>query len=405
MKRLFWDKYSAKKAKSTPFRKSFEWVEAILFATVVATIIRIFIFEMYVIPTSSMEKSLLVGDYLCVSKVAYGPKMPNTPLSFPFVHNTMPLTQTTPSFLEWIKRPYNRLKGFGSVKRNDVVVFNFPEGDTVALSNPSLSYYDLLREYQNMYGDQAREVMKSQTDIVYRPVDKRENYVKRAVAVPGDSLQIVNSQVYINGNPQIDIPNKQFTYFVKTTSPINPEVFEKIGIPLDDINYSRNEQIYTLPLSAANIKDLESLKNIESIERYLASGFNKDVFPHNEKFPWNQDNYGPIWVPKKGETVKLTVDNLPLYERIIKTYEGNELEIKDNGQIYINGKVAGDYTFKMNYYFMMGDNRHNSADSRFWGFVPEDHVVGKASFIWLSLNKDKSFPANIRWNRIFSKIK
>ena len=368
MYRLFWRKHKERKRTNKTYRKTSEWVEAILFATVVATLIRIFVFEMYVIPTPSMEKSMLVGDYLCVSKTAYGPRIPNTPISMPLVHNTMPFSQTKKSFVEWIKWPYHRLKGFGNVKRNDPVVFNFPEGDTVSLAYPSDSYYNALRQYQRRYGDRRGRQMLMDEGIVVRPVDKRENYVKRAVGLPGDTIFIEHSEMWINGQPQADIPGKQYNYTVVTNgTPVNPDVFEDMGVAKDDIHYDAANYAYVeLPLTA--------------------------------------ENFGPLWIPSKGSTVDLTVENLPLYRRIIETYEGNKLEIKD-GRIYINGTPADKYTFAMDYYFMMGDNRHNSLDSRYWGFVPEDHIVGKPSFVWMSLDKDKSFPANIRWNRIFSKVK
>ena len=387
MYRLFWRKHKERKRTNKTYRKTSEWVEAILFATVVATLIRIFVFEMYVIPTPSMEKSMLVGDYLCVSKTAYGPRIPNTPISMPLVHNTMPFSQTKKSFVEWIKWPYHRLKGFGNVKRNDPVVFNFPEGDTVSLAYPSDSYYNALRQYQRRYGDRRGRQMLMDEGIVVRPVDKRENYVKRAVGLPGDTIFIEHSEMWINGQPQADIPGKQYNYTVVTNgTPVNPDVFEDMGVAKDDIRRMR------------------SMGNVTAIIKREGEGADPDIFPQSENYPWNVDNFGPLWIPSKGSTVDLTVENLPLYRRIIETYEGNKLEIKD-GRIYINGTPADKYTFAMDYYFMMGDNRHNSLDSRYWGFVPEDHIVGKPSFVWMSLDKDKSFPANIRWNRIFSKVK
>ena len=232
MYRLFWRKHKERKRTNKTYRKTSEWVEAILFATVVATLIRIFVFEMYVIPTPSMEKSMLVGDYLCVSKTAYGPRIPNTPISMPLVHNTMPFSQTKKSFVEWIKWPYHRLKGFGNVKRNDPVVFNFPEGDTVSLAYPSDSYYNALRQYQRRYGDRRGRQMLMDEGIVVRPVDKRENYVKRAVGLPGDTIFIEHSEMWINGQPQADIPGKQYNYTVVTNgTPVNPDVFETWALP------------------------------------------------------------------------------------------------------------------------------------------------------------------------------
>ncbi len=404
MYRLFWRKDKERKQTNRTYRKVSEWVEAIVFATVVATLIRIYVFAMFVIPTPSMEKSLLVGDYLLVSKLAYGPVMPNTPLSFPLVHNTLPLSQTKKSFVEWIKWPYHRLSGWGRVKRNDPVVFNFPAGDTVALMEPSASYYDLLRQFQQAYGEKAgRDMLLQRTEVVYRPVDKRDNYVKRCIALPGDTIRIEHSEVWVNGEPQREIPGRQYNYYVRTDgTTINPELFGQMGIAQSDILYDAGT--YFLPLTDENVERLRSLRNVREIVRYEATGADPDIFPNSESYPWNVDNFGPLWVPRKGATVALTEANLPLYRRIIETYEGNRLEVSD-GQIRINGEPADSYTFAMDYYFMMGDNRHNSLDSRYWGFVPEDHIVGKPSFVWLSLDKEKSFPANIRWNRIFRGVK
>lgn len=406
MYRLFWKKHKERKRSNKTYRKTSEWIEAIVFATVVATLIRIFFFEMYVIPTPSMEKSMLVGDYLCVSKVAYGPKMPNTPLSFPFVHNTMPLSQTKKSFVEWIKWPYHRLAGCGEVKRNDPVVFNFPEGDTVSLSYPADSYYNALRQYQRIYGAQRGRQMLLDEGIVVRPVDKRENYVKRAVALPGDTILIRHSEMWINGEPQVEIPGKQYNYTVYTNgTAINPDHFEEMGIAQADIHFDAGQGVYfMLPLTAANAERIRAMGNVTAVEKSEAEGTDPDIFPHDTAYAWNVDNFGPLWIPSKGATVELTVENLPLYRRIIETYEGHQLEVK-GGRIYIDGKETNRYTFAMDYYFMMGDNRHNSADSRYWGFVPEDHIVGKPSFVWLSLDKEKGFPANIRWSRMFSKIR
>lgn len=406
MDRLFWNKHRELKSLNSTYRKASEWVEAILFATIVATLIRTFIFAMYVIPTPSMEKSMLVGDYLLVNKLAYGPTIPNTPLSFPLVHNIMPFSQTKKSFSEAIQWPYHRLAGFGKVKRNDPVVFNFPEGDTVSLRFLSDSYYHILRQIQREYGTRQGYEMLKEGGIVYRPVDKRDNYVKRAVALPGDTIQIIHSQVWINGEPQIDIPGKQYAYSVLTNgTPINPGIFEDMGVAREDIHYNTSKLTYELlPLTAENAKRIQVLDNVIRVEQIEEQGVDPDIFPHNPLYPWNNDSFGPLWVPSKGTTISLTLENLPLYRRIIETYEGNRLEVRQ-GEIFINDKPADQYTFAMDYYFMMGDNRHNSLDSRYWGFVPEDHIVGKPSFVWLSLDKDKSFPANIRWDRIFKKVK
>ena len=383
---------------SSLYRNIYEWGNAIVFATVVATLIHIFFFQMYVIPSSSMEKSLLVGDYLYVSKVTYGPQMPNTPVAFPFVHHTMPFSQTKKSFSEAIKLPYKRLKGLRQIERNDVVVFNFPAGDTVLVENQAVTYYDVLRDYQEQYGKQkGRELLEKQYNIVYRPVDKRENYIKRCVALPGDSIKIVDGELFINGKVQDKVVEKQYCYSINTSEPLSQYAIDELGIT--EISGSGNN--YFSPLTDQMVERLLKMKNVKSVTRYIATD---ESFPHDPHYKWTADNMGSLWIPKKGATITLTQENLPLYERIIDVYEDNDLEVK-NGEIFINGEKAESYTFKMDYYWMMGDNRHYSADSRYWGFVPEDHIVGKASFIWMSADQRGSFPTNIRWNRLFNKVK
>ena len=383
---------------SSLYRNIYEWGNAIVFATVVATLIHIFFFQMYVIPSSSMEKSLLVGDYLYVSKVTYGPQMPNTPVAFPFVHHTMPFSQTKKSFSEAIKLPYKRLKGLRQIERNDVVVFNFPAGDTVLVENQAVTYYDVLRDYQEQYGKQkGRELLEKQYNIVYRPVDKRENYIKRCVALPGDSIKIVDGELFINGKVQDKVVEKQYCYSINTSEPLSQYAIDELGIT--EISGSGNN--YFSPLTDQMVERLLKMKNVKSVTRYIATD---ESFPHDPHYKWTADNMGSLWIPKKGATITLTQENLPLYERIIDVYEDNDLEVK-NGEIFINGEKAESYTFKMDYYWMMGDNRHNSADSRYWGFVPEDHIVGKASFIWMSADQGGNFPTNIRWNRLFNKVK
>ena len=382
------------------YKTVYEWVNAIVFATVVASVVHIFIFQMYVIPTSSMEKSLLVGDYLYVSKVTYGPQMPNTPVSFPFVHHTMPFSQTRKSFSEIVQWPYHRLKGLRKIRRNDVVVFNFPAGDTVLLENQAVSYYDVLRGYEASYGkEQAREALQKEYTLITRPVDKRENYIKRCVAIPGDTLEVRDGRIWVNGVQQEPIKGVQYMYIVQTSEPFSQYAVDRLGIT----EYSGNGSVYYMYLTDEAAEKVRELKNVLSMRRYVYTP-NTDVFPQWEMPRWSQDNYGPIWIPKKGATVQLTQENLPLFRRIIETYEGHTLEERD-GAIYIDGAEATEYTFAMDYYWMMGDNRHNSADSRFWGYVPEDHIVGKASFIWLSLDANKSFPSNIRWRRLFRKVR
>ena len=395
----FWKKKNPPDGRQT---KVVEWIDAIIFAVIAATFIRMFFIEAYTIPTSSMEKSMMVGDYLFVSKVAYGPKLPNTPLSFPFVHHTMPFSTTAKSFSTLIHYPYRRIGGFGEIKNDDVVVFNFPEGDTVALKMQDRSYYELIRSYGR---DRVRSDNRLFGDIIYRPVDKKENYIKRCVAIAGDSLKIASGQVYINGKPQKEIPGIQYKYLITINgTSFNKDALEKLDI--SPIEIEGSDSRYMMSLTANQAKKISELKFIQSKERITWPADNKDpgIFPSDSKYTWNLDNFGPIWIPKKGVTINLTADNLPIYKRIIGLYEENKLQVKD-GKIFINGSPATTYTFKMNYYWMMGDNRYNSADSRYWGFVPEDHVVGKASFVWLSLDKNKSFPMNIRLNRFFMKVR
>jgi signal peptidase I len=393
----FWKKKDPPGGKQT---KTVEWIDAIIFAVIAASFIRMFFIEAYTIPTSSMEKSMLVGDYLFVSKTAYGPKTPNTPLSFPFVHNTLPLT-TSKSYVEWIKRPYKRLAGFGKIKNNDVVVFHFPEGDTVAFKAQNQSYYQLERTYGR---DRVWSDEMNFGKIIARPVDKRENYIKRCVAIPGDELEIKKSVLYINGKEQQHFDGMQYNYLVRLISSLNPKALDRLGIAKDD-RQEFNSMQYIFPLTGKMVSELKTFTNVSGVDKLLEEPgrWDPSIFPTDKRFPWNVDNFGPLRVPAKGQTVNLTMDNLPLYRRIIDIYENNDLEVKDS-VILINGKLATSYTFKMDYYWMMGDNRHNSADSRYWGFVPEDHVVGKASFIWLSLDKDKKFLAKIRFNRLFKSV-
>ncbi|MFI3332619.1 MAG: signal peptidase I [Rikenellaceae bacterium] len=386
--------------KSKVYNSIYEWVNSIIFAVVVATLIHTYVFQLYVIPTSSMEKSLLVGDYLYVSKVAYGPKMPNTPVSFPFVHHTLPMSTTKRSFSEIIKWPYNRLAGLKEVERGDVVVFNFPAGDTVLLENQAVTYYDVLRSYQSQFGEaKGREQIFNDFTVITRPVDKRENYVKRCVAVGGDTIKIVNSTLYVNGVAEEPSEGRQFIYSVQTTSPISNTIFERLQIT----EAYGNGSIYQMPLSESKAEEIRRLPNVIAVTQYVAHTPNPDIFPSDSGYEWTQDNFGELWIPERGATVELTEENIALYRRVIGLYEGNDLREED-GKIFINGEQADSYTFKMNYYWMMGDNRHNSADSRFWGFVPEDHVVGRAAVVMLSLDAAGSFPSNIRWNRLFKSV-
>ena len=391
------------RVKNPAYKVAAEWIEAILFAVIVASLVHIFVFQMYVIPTPSMEKSLLVGDYLYVSKLTYGPKMPNTPLSLPLVHNTMPFSKTgAKSYSEVLKLPYKRLAGLKNIERDDVVVFNFPAGDTVLLQDQGVTYYDVLRSYQMQLGaKEGRAALESRYTIVARPVDKRENYVKRCVAIPGDSILIRASQLYVNGVAQKEIPGMQQVYDISTSSPFAYATLDEMGVARSDVSYNQASGEYGMPLTAENLEKVRTMSNVLSVEQVEYGG---ETFPHNGN-GWTESDFGPLWIPARGATVALTLENLPFYERIIDVYEANDLSVR-GGVIYINGEAANEYTFKMDYYWMMGDNRQNSADSRFWGFVPEDHIVGKASFVWLSLDKEKGwFDGKIRWSKMFRKIR
>ncbi len=421
---VVFDVYISKKVNWSPWKKRnkknhpvIEWLDAIIFAIVAVTIINIFLFQNYKIPTSSMDRTLMIGDHLYVSKVSYGPRTPITPLSLPFVHNI--IFGSTPSFLTWLQWPYKRLAGFGHIKRDDIVVFNYPAGDTVSLDMPdNQSYYsyisdetekmkqeDLLsgikRSESEYYSIIRKQIMDKQK-VVFRPLDKMDPYVKRCVAIAGDTLLVKNGEVFINGVLQREIDGKQFIYRVRTKSPINPKIIDDMGIPESDIMVTNDG--YYLNLTKENYTRLKSLSNVISIEDnfYTAGEADRQVFPNSAKFNWNVDNYGPLYIPKKDAVVKLTLDNLPLYKRIIASYEKNSLVVRDS-VIYINGNAANEYKFKMDYYFMMGDNRHQSLDSRYWGFVPEDHIVGKPIFIWLSLDANKGFLQKVRWSRFFRK--
>lgn len=412
IKEKYIDPDKREKIKKTFIR---EWVDAIIFAVIAATIIRMFIFEAYTIPTSSMEKSLLVGDFLFVSKISYGPKAPNTPIAFPFVHHTLPLTQYTKSYLEWIKLPYYRFPGFTSVKRGDVVVFNYPDGDTVILERQNESYYQVVRDAEisfhenmgvNYIPGTGRQAVWQTYHVTARPVDKRENYIKRCVAIAGDTLEVRNQVVYVNGKPENYPGTKQFKYKVTTDgSRINPKILEDYDIT-EEI-YDNGGGVFGITLTDEAVASLKKLSNVKSVEKIIQpkgewAYYN---FPYDSTYKWNVDNYGPLYIPKAGATVPINIKNISIYKRIIEVYERNKLVISGN-KIYINGKLADKYTFKMDYYWMMGDNRHSSADSRFWGFVPYDHIVGKASFVWLSLDKNKSlFDGKLRWRKMLRVIK
>ncbi|MBB5622590.1 signal peptidase I [Pedobacter cryoconitis] len=392
----FWQKNNTEPKKKKT--KSREWFDAVVFAVIAATVIRVFFIEAYTIPTGSMEKSLLIGDFLFVSKVNYGARIPMTPVAFPFAHHTMPVTGTK-AYYDGIQWKYRRLPGMQDIKRNDVVVFNFPDGDTVALEAQDRDYYDMVRAV-------GKQAIQSQYTIVSRPVDKRENYIKRCIGISGDILSMSNGLVTINGKAEPMKNTGQIDYMVKfKTSDVNFQVFEEMGFVIDRDISALSQDTYNFvgtPVMMDKVKKLDFVASVNT--RTAAPGaVEANVFPQDPNRKWNADNWGPIQVPKKGWTVKLDSVSMPLYRRAISTYEGNKVE-KVAGGWLINGVKADSYTFKMDYFWMMGDNRHNSLDSRYWGFVPEDHIVGKALFIWMSYDTNGSFFSKIRWGRLFNGI-
>lgn len=379
-----------------PYKKSMvrEWADAIVFATVAATLIRGFLLEAFMIPSGSMQQSLLIGDYLFVSKLNYGPRIPNTPIAFPFAHHTMPLIGGK-AFSELIKIPYKRLPGFQEIKRNDVIVFNAPAGDTVAVENQDIPYYDLVR----MMG---REAVHQQFTIQTRPVDKREHLIKRCVGMPGDKISMNAGVLFVNDQPGFVAPESQMDYTVITDEAgLDERRLKDMGIEVAPIQPG----VYTIFLTEKQFEMVKSWSNVKSIQMNLEKPgvAQPNTFPNDPQYTWNYDNFGPFVIPKKGMTVPLNAQTLPLYGRAIQVYEHNSLEKKADG-LYLNGRKEDSYTFKMDYYWMMGDNRHNSLDARDWGFVPEDHIVGKALFTWMSWNTDGNGLSKIRWNRIFKGI-
>ena len=397
VKWLFWKKDYKEGEKRNAL---LDWLDAIIFAVVFVTFITIFFFQAFKIPSSSMESSLLTGDHLFVSKLTFGPRIPETPLTIPFTHNVIFGKE---SYSTLIQNEYRRLKGFRNVERGDYVVFGFPDGDTVLTKAPADEYYTVCRFYGKDYA------VKSYGPVIVRPSDKKDHYVKRCVAIHGDTLSVVNGQVYINSAAQEVWPGVQSTYTEVTDgSRINLKTLEKLGLNISELMYDDALPGYPqMPLTAAMLKEVKGCANVVSVEEQV-DVYPPDypdsylmLFPYRESFRWTRDNYGPIWIPEAGATVKLNMENLPLYERIIRVYEKNQLDVTPEGSIIINGNVTDEYTFKQDYYFMMGDNRHNSLDSRYWGFVPEDHIVGRPALIWLSTDINKSFPANIRWRRFF----
>lgn len=427
-KRIPWTWW--KEAESPVTRTVMSWVDAIVFALVAVYFVNIYFFQNYTIPSSSLEKSLLVGDYLFVSKMSYGPRKPQTPLSMPLTQHTMPLVGCK-SYIEWPQWDYERVPG-GRVQLNDIVVFNYPAGDTVTV-NPeyqNMDFYAIAygiggQQYMQLHGGyplldsltrqqqrdffaelyaMGRQYIDQNSQmfggVMSRPVDRRENYVKRCVGLPGQTLQIKDHVVYLDGKPNKEPDNVQYDYFVRLKQDIPDELVRELGISQEDL--ASLSETGTMPLTQRAYERLKTCTDIvDSIAYDSTNSVPDGLYPLNAWTGWTRDNYGPVWIPAKGESVKLTMDNIAVYERPIRVYEHNDLEVKD-GKIFINGKQADSYTFKMDYYWMQGDNRHNSADSRYWGFVPEDHIVGKPILIWLSLDKDRGwFDGHVRWNRLF----
>lgn len=382
-----------------------EWVDAAIFAVVAATLIRTFIFEAYTIPSGSMERTLLINDFLFVSKFSYGPRIPNTPLSIPFIHNYIPGTHAK-SYSELIELPY--IRWFASpVKRGDVVVFNFPAGDTVINLDGYQSntpYYEVIRELGKGDENVGRQLLLENGDqypLAIHPPDKTDNYIKRCIGVAGDTIAIVRSMVYVNGKLSQLPPQSQTDYDVVSRTKLDEDTIQKqYGVKADDLK-TISDNHYVMYLTPGNVQQMSKNPDIVSVMPRIADSstmydYNFPAYVPEHK--WTMDDYGPIWIPKKGATLHLTPQNYTIYERPIRVYEHNEFYMQ-NGKFYLNGKEVTDYTFKMDYYWMMGDNRHQSQDSRYWGFVPEDRVVGKAWLIWFSWDKGP------RWNRLFRTIK
>ncbi len=422
--------------KNRAARSAMAWVDAIVFALVAVYFLNQFFFQNFVIPSSSLEKTLLTGDYLLVSKLSYGPRIPQTPLSMPLVQHTLPLLECK-SYLEKPHWDYRRVKGFGDgPELMDIVVFNYPSGDTVCVNVQDQDFYGLTYQVGQQIlaaaGDTALQALTPETpyaeqqavytrvrlagldyirknpeqfgNIVSRPTDRRENYVKRCVGLPGQTLQIRHNIIYIDGKAIPQPEQAQQCYQVRWKNMPTEDLIKELGISQEDLQATDYQGHVSLriPLTEAAKKRLQAEGCIAEIAPYPSTS--EWLYPLNKAKTWTCADYGPIWIPKRGATRRLTLDELPVYERCIRVYEGNTLDVK-NGKIYINGKQTDSYTFKLNYYWMQGDNRDGSADSRFWGFVPEDHVVGKPLFVWLSLDKDYGlFSGKIRWNRLFKNV-
>ena len=403
-------------------RTVMSWVDAIVFALVAVYFVNIYFFQNYTIPSSSLEKSLLVGDYLFVSKMSYGPRVPQTPLHAPLCQHTLPLGLGK-SYIESVQWDYKRVTP-KKITLNDIVVFNYPAGDTIAYNWQNTDYYRMCKELY-MYNMDVPENLDSMSaleqyrfynhaiqvgsdyvksvpqfgKVMWRPVDRRENYVKRCVGLPGQTLEIRDHIIYLDGVANKEPDNVQYNYEVELKQPLPESLIKELGISQEDL--SALSTTGSMPLTAKAKAALEARPDLVNSIEYSKQEETGFLYPLNGHTGWTCDNYGPIWIPAKGETIQLTIENLPVYERPIRIYEDNDLQVTDDGRILINGKETTEYTFKMDYYWMQGDNRHNSADSRYWGFVPEDHIVGKPIIIWLSMDPDRGGMSAIRWNRLF----
>lgn len=380
----FWTKKATEKKDQKPKSALREWWDAVLFAVVAATLIRWLIMEAYTIPTPSMENSLLVGDFLFVSKFHYGTRTPRTPLQIPLTHQKIWFTNI-PSYIPAIQLPTFRLPGLTSVKRNDVVVFNVPG---IAENN-----------YPN----------PNQQEWIDYPVDLKTNYIKRCVAIAGDVIQIKDQQIYINNEKVTNPPGLQLSYQVISKDLINRRNLDKLEIDPEDAGsgarINQDSVFYTMALTEEKAQQLREMPFITSVTVNLRTSAEWNIYPSSPKAPWSGDFYGPITIPKKGMKISINDSTLAFYGKMISLFDHNKDVKIENGTLTIEGKKVTEYTFDQNYYFMMGDNRHNSLDSRYWGFVPEDHIVGKAFFIWLSLDKHASFINKIRWSRFFKLIR
>lgn len=389
------------------------WVDAIVYALVLVYIIFAFIGQNYKIPTSSLEKSLLVGDYLWVNKALYGPRVPQTPLHFPLAQHTLPIVNTK-SYIENPQLSYHRLPGIRNINRGDIVVFNFPQGDTVALKLQDHDFYQICYELQLNGIENPKEYISQNPDVfgevVWRPVDRRENYVKRAIGLPGERLKITNDTIFINGQPIAEPDNVQYNYLIPVSSPISNEKWMDLGVRLKEMTFKTEDDgtmWYAGALTYPMVEEISKWPEVmakpikeSDIDKAYAKYKLDGVFPLGNEYGWIRTDMGEFWIPKRGDTLKLTLDNLPVYQRAISVYENNDLQVKD-GKIFINGEPTDYYTFKLDYYWMMGDNRDNSLDSRYWGFVPEDHIVGSPMFIIASFDEEKDFSeGKVRWNRI-----